>query len=83
MKYVAGLLLLSLFGTQDPQLIDFATLVERSRKRGWEIVVLDLNVDTTTPNGEAMAGMLAVFGQMEREFRFTAGRRSNDCDEWK
>lgn len=47
-------------------LIDFATLVERSRKRGWEIVVLDLAVDTTTPNGEAMAGMLAVFAQWER-----------------
>jgi DNA invertase Pin-like site-specific DNA recombinase len=25
-------------------LIDFATLVERSRSKGWEIVVLDLNV---------------------------------------
>src|SRR5947207_1951894 len=47
-------------------LIDFATLVERSRRRGWEIVVLDLAVDTTTPNGEAMAGMLAVFAQWER-----------------
>jgi DNA invertase Pin-like site-specific DNA recombinase len=47
-------------------LIDFATLVERSRERGWEIVVLDLHVDTTTPNGEAMAGMLAVFAQWER-----------------
>ncbi len=47
-------------------LIDFATLVERSRSKGWEIVVLDLNVDTTTPNGEAMAGMLAVFAQWER-----------------
>lgn len=47
-------------------LIDFASLMERSRRRHWEIVVLDLNVDTTTPNGEAMAGMLAVFAQWER-----------------
>jgi DNA invertase Pin-like site-specific DNA recombinase len=57
-------------------LIDFATLVERSRKRGWEIVVLDLNVDTTTPNGEAMAGMLAVFAQWERRM---IGQRTKDA----
>jgi DNA invertase Pin-like site-specific DNA recombinase len=47
-------------------LADFALLVERSRKKDWEIVVLDLNVDTTTPTGEAMASMLAVFSQWER-----------------
>jgi DNA invertase Pin-like site-specific DNA recombinase len=47
-------------------LADFSTLMERSRRRGWEIVVLDLNVDTTTPTGEAMASMLAVFAQWER-----------------
>jgi len=57
-------------------LIDFATLVERSRKRGWEIVVLDLAVDTTTPNGEAMAGMLAVFAQWERRI---IGQRTKDA----
>jgi DNA invertase Pin-like site-specific DNA recombinase len=57
-------------------LIDFATLVERSRKRGWEIVVLDLNVDTTTPTGEAMAGMLAVFAQWERRM---IGQRTKDA----
>jgi DNA invertase Pin-like site-specific DNA recombinase len=47
-------------------LSDFSTLMEHSRKRGWAIVVLDLNVDTTTPTGEAMANMLAVFAQWER-----------------
>jgi DNA invertase Pin-like site-specific DNA recombinase len=47
-------------------LADFSALMERSRKRGWELVVLDLNVDTTTPTGEAMANMLAVFAQWER-----------------
>jgi DNA invertase Pin-like site-specific DNA recombinase len=47
-------------------LVDFAALVDRSRRKGWEIVVLDLGVDTTTPNGEAMTGMLAVFAQWER-----------------
>lgn len=30
------------------------------------MIALDLGVDTTSPNGEAMAGMAAVFGQLER-----------------
>jgi DNA invertase Pin-like site-specific DNA recombinase len=57
-------------------LIDFATLVERSRRKRWEIVVLDLAVDTTTPNGEAMAGMLAVFAQWERRM---IGQRTKEA----
>lgn len=47
-------------------LIDFAALVERSRKRGWGIVALDLGVDMTTPSGEMVAGVLAVLAQWER-----------------
>lgn len=47
-------------------LIDFAGLVERSRKRGWGIVALDLGVDMTTPSGEMVAGVLAVLAQWER-----------------
>jgi len=56
-------------------LVDFASLVERSRKKGWELVALDLGIDTTTPNGEAMAGMLAVFAQWERRM---IGQRTKD-----
>jgi len=47
-------------------LIDFAGLVERSRKHGWGIVALDLGVDMTTPSGEMVAGVLAVLAQWER-----------------
>jgi DNA invertase Pin-like site-specific DNA recombinase len=48
-------------------LLDSATLMERARRRGWNIVVLDQNFDLDTPGGRAMAGMLAVFAQWERE----------------
>lgn len=47
-------------------LLDFAQLMERSRRKGWSIVALDLGVDTSTPSGEMMAGVLATFAQFER-----------------
>jgi DNA invertase Pin-like site-specific DNA recombinase len=47
-------------------LLDFAALVEQSRRRGWSLVALDLGVDTSTPSGEMMANVLAVFAQFER-----------------
>jgi DNA invertase Pin-like site-specific DNA recombinase len=47
-------------------LLDFAALVEQSRRQGWSLVALDLGVDTTTPSGEMMASVLAVFAQFER-----------------
>ena len=30
-------------------LLDFAALMERARKRGWNLIALDLGVDTSTP----------------------------------
>src|SRR5689334_21285780 len=42
-------------------MLDFAGLIERSRRQGWAVVALDLGLDTTTPNGELMANVLASF----------------------
>jgi DNA invertase Pin-like site-specific DNA recombinase len=47
-------------------LLDFAAVMERSRRRRWALVALDLGVDTTTPQGEMMANILATFAQFER-----------------
>lgn len=47
-------------------LLDFAGLMERSRRKGWAIVALDLGVDTTTPSGEMLAHVLSSFTQFER-----------------
>ena len=47
-------------------LLDFSHLMERSRREGWAIVALDLGVDTSTPQGELMAAVLATFAQFER-----------------
>jgi DNA invertase Pin-like site-specific DNA recombinase len=57
-------------------LVDFAELMERSRRMNWDIVALDLGVDTSTPSGEMMANVLAVFAQFERRL---IGERTRDA----
>ena len=47
-------------------LADFAVITEDMERRGVKLVVVDMGIDTTTPNGEMMAGMLAVFARFER-----------------
>ena len=47
-------------------LVDFATVLERSRKEGWSLVALDLQVDTSSPHGEFFASIMASMAQWER-----------------
>ena len=46
---------------------DFLTILERSRKGRWPLVIGDLSLDTSTPIGEAMATITATFAQLERK----------------
>jgi DNA invertase Pin-like site-specific DNA recombinase len=55
---------------------DFAELLERSRRRGWSLVALDLNVDTSTPSGEMLANVVASVAQYERRL---IGVRTKDA----
>jgi DNA invertase Pin-like site-specific DNA recombinase len=45
---------------------DFARLMEQAAKSGWAIVMLDMNVDTTTPSGELLLNVMSCFAQFER-----------------
>jgi DNA invertase Pin-like site-specific DNA recombinase len=47
-------------------MLDFAALMATAQKHQWALVALDCAVDTSTPAGEAMARVLATFGQFER-----------------
>jgi DNA invertase Pin-like site-specific DNA recombinase len=53
-----------------------AGLLERAGRRGWALVASDLGVDTSTPAGEAMANVMASFGQLERRM---IGQRTKDA----
>lgn len=47
-------------------LLDFSGLMQTAQKQSWALVALDANVDTSTPAGETLVSMLAVFSQFER-----------------
>lgn len=57
-------------------LLDFAALMDRSRRRGWALVALNVGVDTTTPSGEMVVNVLAVFAQFERRL---IGQRTREA----
>ncbi len=46
---------------------DATGLLLRAERSGWGLVALDAPVDTTTPQGAAMAQVLAVFAELERK----------------
>jgi DNA invertase Pin-like site-specific DNA recombinase len=62
----ANVLVVSKLDRLSRSLLDFAALMEQSERDGWSLVALDLGVDTTTPQGEVLAGVLALFAQFER-----------------
>jgi len=45
--------------------IDFARIMATAKAQGWALVVLDLDVDTSTPAGELLAGIVATVAQYE------------------
>lgn len=55
---------------------DFTKLMERSWRKRWALVALDLGVDTTTPAGEMIANSVANFSQFERRL---IGQRTKDA----
>lgn len=57
-------------------LVDFASLMARSQRKGWSLIALDLGVDTSTPAGEFLASVLASAAQWERRI---IGQRTKDA----
>lgn len=54
--------------------LDFAAITERAKRKGWAVVTLDVDVDTSTPTGELVANITSSVAQWER--RIIASRTS-------
>lgn len=55
---------------------DFSGILARATKRRWDLSILDLGVDTTTPAGKLMAHVVASTAEYEREL---IGQRTRDA----
>jgi DNA invertase Pin-like site-specific DNA recombinase len=55
---------------------DASSVMLTAEKEGWSLVALDVAVDTTTPQGAAMAHILVVFAELERKL---IGKRTKDA----
>lgn len=57
-------------------LLDLMTLAERAERRGWALVVLDCQVDTTTAAGRFVLSALGAVGELERNLISERTRRA-------
>jgi DNA invertase Pin-like site-specific DNA recombinase len=57
-------------------LLDVAGRIDQAARQGWALVALDVGVDTGRLTGKAMAGMMAVFAELERGL---IGQRTRDA----
>lgn len=55
---------------------DFAGLMDRAQKNGWNLVACDLGIDLSTPAGEFMANVMSSAAQWERKL---IGQRTRDA----
>ncbi len=62
----ARVLVVSKLDRLSRSLLDFAGLMDRAKREGWRLVVLDLAIDTTTASGGLMANVMASFAEYER-----------------
>lgn len=73
---LAGTLVASKLDRLSRSVLDTALLSDRAERLGWKLFTCDLLVDTTTPAGEAQAGMMSVFSQYERRL---IGQRTREA----
>lgn len=71
-----GTLMVARLDRLSRSLQDFAEIMALSQKYKWSLVALDLGVDTSTPVGEMVAGIMASISQFERKL---IGQRTKEA----
>ena len=72
----AGTLVVAKLDRLSRSLLDFAELMARAQRGGWNVVALDLGIDLSTPAGEFLASVMASAAQWERRI---IGQRTRDA----
>lgn len=72
----AGALVVSKMDRLSRSLLDFASIMAEAQRQGWALIALDCPADPSTPTGEAIAAIMATFGQLERRL---IGERTRDA----
>lgn len=72
----AGSLVVAKLDRLSRSLLDFAELMARAQRNGWNLVALDLGIDLSTPAGEFLASVMASAAQWERRI---IGQRTRDA----
>ena len=72
----AGTLVVAKLDRLSRSLLDFAELMARAQRNGWNLVALDLGIDLSTPAGEFLASVMASAAQWERRI---IGQRTRDA----
>jgi DNA invertase Pin-like site-specific DNA recombinase len=62
----AAVLLVAKLDRLSRSLVDFAGLTQRAQRKGWQLVALDVNIDTTTAAGALVANVMASVAEWER-----------------
>lgn len=62
----AGTLMVYKLDRLSRSVVDFGSVMERAKAKGWNIVIIDLGVDLATPAGEMVATIMASLAQWER-----------------
>lgn len=63
----ADVLLATRLDRMSRSVVDFASLMAAAQDEGWQIVALDLGLDTSTTTGRMVAHILAAVAEAERE----------------
>lgn len=63
----AGGIVVSKLDRLSRSMLDFCLLMDESQRAGFDIIALDFGLDTSTPSGKLMVGILALFAQFERD----------------